>query len=199
MIYIYIWYIWYIYIHIYIIIYISIYWYIKTHTHIYIFIEREKSIHFHIFNPTSTRPIRPTIGSASVFPHGDCPVPLLHEGSAVTGGTKRLSRKGGVTHGDPQRCHQTWLDLPMKSCDFMGFIMFYLWKHADFMDFTYEHLWFNGFEWDPLETDGLIGKSCHVWLPEGIYGMWGNGILSWIYRDTEYWANVRANMNEVPE
>ena len=149
--------IWYIYIFIYIQtniwyihIYIYTYWYIKTHTHyIYIFIEREKSIQFHIFNPTSTRPIRPTIGSASVFPHGDCRVPLLHEGSAVTGGTKRLSRKGGVTHGDPQRCHQTWLDLPMKSCDFMGFTVFYLWKHADFMDFTYEHLWFNGLNGTP--------------------------------------------------
>ena len=36
------------------------------------------------------RPIRPRAGSASVFPHGDCPVPLLHEGSAVTKGTKPL-------------------------------------------------------------------------------------------------------------
>eukprot|EP00435_Cladocopium_sp_Y103_P034566 s6_g8.t4 len=39
-----------------------------------------------------SRPIRPTIGSASVFPHGDCRVPLLHEGSAVTSGTKYLLR-----------------------------------------------------------------------------------------------------------
>ena len=131
--------------------YIYIHIDILKHTHIiYIYIYRERRVYNSIsFNPTSTRPIRPTIGSASVFPHGDCRVPLLHEGSAVTGGTKRLSRKGGVTHGDPQRCHQTWLDLPMKSCDFMGFTVFYLWKHADFMDFTYEHLWFNGLNGTP--------------------------------------------------
>eukprot|EP00438_Fugacium_kawagutii_P030386 Skav226483 [mRNA] locus=scaffold4441:125233:128540:- [translate_table: standard] len=35
-------------------------------------------------------PIRPRVGSASVFPHGDCKIPLLHEGSAVTKGTKHL-------------------------------------------------------------------------------------------------------------
>lgn len=39
-----------------------------------------------------SRPIRPTLGAASVFLHGDCRVPLLHEGSAVTRGTKYLLR-----------------------------------------------------------------------------------------------------------
>ena len=39
-----------------------------------------------------SRPIQPRIGSASVFPHGDCKIPLLHEGSAVTKGTKYLLR-----------------------------------------------------------------------------------------------------------
>eukprot|EP00933_Yihiella_yeosuensis_P001832 TRINITY_DN10301_c0_g1_i1.p1 TRINITY_DN10301_c0_g1~~TRINITY_DN10301_c0_g1_i1.p1 ORF type:complete len:703 (+),score=169.55 TRINITY_DN10301_c0_g1_i1:30-2111(+) len=39
-----------------------------------------------------SRPIRPRIGSASVFPHGDTGIPLLHEGSSVTNGTKYLLR-----------------------------------------------------------------------------------------------------------
>ncbi|CAE7341830.1 unnamed protein product [Symbiodinium sp. CCMP2456] len=39
-----------------------------------------------------SRPVKPRIGSATVFPHGDCGTPLLHEGSAVTSGTKYLLR-----------------------------------------------------------------------------------------------------------
>eukprot|EP00930_Biecheleria_cincta_P096058 TRINITY_DN87934_c0_g1_i1.p1 TRINITY_DN87934_c0_g1~~TRINITY_DN87934_c0_g1_i1.p1 ORF type:complete len:693 (+),score=143.62 TRINITY_DN87934_c0_g1_i1:33-2081(+) len=39
-----------------------------------------------------SRPVRPRTGSATVFPHGDTGVPLLHEGSSVTQGTKYLLR-----------------------------------------------------------------------------------------------------------
>lgn len=47
---------------------------------------------------TSARPIKPRVGSASVFPHGDCKIPLLHEGSAVTKGTKHLELQ--LMHND---------------------------------------------------------------------------------------------------
>jgi len=39
-----------------------------------------------------SRPVRPRIGFASVFPHGECPAPLLHEGSSVKKGCKYLLR-----------------------------------------------------------------------------------------------------------
>lgn len=39
-----------------------------------------------------SRPVRPRTGSATVFPHGDCPQPLLHEGSPVEKGVKYLLR-----------------------------------------------------------------------------------------------------------
>lgn len=38
------------------------------------------------------RPVKPCMGCATVFPHGDTGVPLLHEGSAVKQGTKYLLR-----------------------------------------------------------------------------------------------------------
>eukprot|EP00927_Polykrikos_kofoidii_P083651 TRINITY_DN8617_c3_g1_i1.p1 TRINITY_DN8617_c3_g1~~TRINITY_DN8617_c3_g1_i1.p1 ORF type:complete len:738 (+),score=158.47 TRINITY_DN8617_c3_g1_i1:78-2291(+) len=38
------------------------------------------------------RPVRPRVGSATVFPHGETPEPLLHEGSQVKKGTKYLLR-----------------------------------------------------------------------------------------------------------
>lgn len=37
-------------------------------------------------------PVKPTIGNATVFPHGDTGIPLLHEGSPVTKGAKYLLR-----------------------------------------------------------------------------------------------------------
>jgi len=39
-----------------------------------------------------SRPVKPRIGSASVWNHGDTGVPLLHEGSSVVSGTKYLLR-----------------------------------------------------------------------------------------------------------
>ena len=77
--------------------------YSHTHTHIYIY-EHDCACHkihtqVHSFNDheqmkyLGRRPIQPRIGSASVFPHGDCKIPLLHEGSAVTKGTKCLETK----------------------------------------------------------------------------------------------------------
>jgi len=39
-----------------------------------------------------SRPIKPRCGSASVFPHGELPEPLLHEGSPVVKGAKYLLR-----------------------------------------------------------------------------------------------------------
>lgn len=38
------------------------------------------------------RAVRPQVGSASVFPHGEVPEPVLHEGSPVTKGCKYLLR-----------------------------------------------------------------------------------------------------------
>jgi len=38
------------------------------------------------------RPVRPRVGSATVFPHGETGVPLLHEGSPVLKGMKYLLR-----------------------------------------------------------------------------------------------------------
>eukprot|EP00931_Biecheleriopsis_adriatica_P072758 TRINITY_DN47170_c0_g1_i1.p1 TRINITY_DN47170_c0_g1~~TRINITY_DN47170_c0_g1_i1.p1 ORF type:complete len:696 (+),score=167.85 TRINITY_DN47170_c0_g1_i1:44-2089(+) len=47
------------------------------------------------------RPVQPRMGSATVFPHGDTGVPLLHEGSSVTSGTKYLLRTD-VVYASPE-------------------------------------------------------------------------------------------------
>jgi len=39
-----------------------------------------------------SRPVQPRTGYATVFPHGECRVPLLHEGSSVSRGCKYLLR-----------------------------------------------------------------------------------------------------------
>ncbi|CAK9048267.1 unnamed protein product [Durusdinium trenchii] len=63
-----------------------------------------------------SRPIRPRIGSASVFPHGDCRTPLLHEGSAVTKGTKYLLRTDVVyARPDPWQRDQQRLKDPSST------------------------------------------------------------------------------------
>lgn len=48
-----------------------------------------------------SRPVRPRVGCATVFPHGDTGVPLLHEGSSVTKGTKYLLRTD-VVYASPE-------------------------------------------------------------------------------------------------
>jgi len=47
------------------------------------------------------RPVKPVAGSATVFPHGETGVPLLHEGSPVVKGTKYLLRTD-VVYASPK-------------------------------------------------------------------------------------------------
>ena len=81
------------------------------------------------------RPIRPRIGSASVFPHGDCKIPLLHEGSAVTKGTKCL---------DPKLRWSRWPIELMSNCrSSLGVFFFFFCCRVGFATGIFDFSWHN--------------------------------------------------------